>query len=160
MWTLCATVQVLLMFGNAINELILLRANLNALARVRSRAAVKAAASITAQIRIDTSAGLDCYGRPFAPLAVATLRRGRRPPPMTDTGRSLRETRAQPIAGAGIAIVLGGAYGYHLRRTGTRPARQVLPVRAGLPASWKRRIEAEEAAIVKAACPALRKVSR
>lgn len=139
------------MSGSALHDLPLLSANLRKLATVPSRVAKMGAAGITNQIHRDTSSGLDCYGKPFAPLAVSTLRRGRKPPPMVATGRSLDETRARPLSGAGIALVLGGAYEYHLRKTKNRPARQVLPVRAGLPASWKRRLETAERAAVREA---------
>jgi len=126
-----------------ISDLVNLRATLNRLAReVPSRIARRGAQGITNQIHRDTSSGLDCYGRPFVPLAVATIRRGRRPPPMVDTGASLDGTSARPLRGAGIAIVLGGAYQHHLRASGTRPAREVLPVRGPMPASWRRRLDA------------------
>lgn len=128
----------------ALQELPLLSANLRRLAAVPSRVARRGSVALTNQIHTDTASGLDCYGKPFAPLAVSTLRRGRRPPPMVATGASLDATFARPLGGAGIAIVLGGAYEHHLRKTDNRPARQVVPVRAGLPVSWKRRIEAEE----------------
>lgn len=127
--------------ASAMADLTLLRANLNKLARVPSAIAKTAAAGITNQIRIDTSSGLDAYGKPFKPLAVSTIRRGRRPPPMVATGASLDATLAKPLAGAGIAIILGGAYGYHVKSHKTRPSRSVVPERAGLPASWNRRID-------------------
>lgn len=132
----------------ALQDLPLLAANLRTLASVPSRVARRGAVAITNQIHTDTASGLDCYGKPFAPLAVSTLRRGRRPPPMVATGASLDATKARPLSGAGIAIILGGAYEHHLRKTSNRPARQVVPVRAGLPATWKRRIEAEERRVV------------
>lgn len=125
---------------SAIADLPLFAANLRRLAGVRSSIARRGAQGITNQIRIDTSSGLDCYSKPFAPLAVSTIRRGRRPPPMVATGASLDATAAKPLSGAGIAIVLGGAYEHHLRKTASRPARQVVPVRAGLPASWNQRL--------------------
>lgn len=120
----------------ALGKLVAFRANLRRLAGVPSRVARRAAPRITVIIRLNTSAGLDAYGKPFAPLAPSTLARGRHPPPMVDTGRSLAETRARPLSGAGITIEIGGAYVYHVSSYKTRPVRSVVPERAGLPASW------------------------
>ncbi len=144
------------MSGPAINDLILLRANLNRLVRVPSRIARRGAIALTNQVHTDTASGLDCYGKPFAPLAASTVAKGRRPPPMVATGASLDATVFKPMGGAGIAMFLGGAFKHHLRAYKTRPSRQVAPVRAGMPASWKRRIETEERREVLAACPELR----
>jgi hypothetical protein len=148
---------MLLMAGNAIAELGALQANLNKLARVPSRIAATAAQGITIQIHLDTASGLDAYGKPFAPLAVSTLRRGRRQPPMVATGQSLDETRAYPLGGAGIAVVLGGAYKHHVRGYKTRPSRSVVPERSVLPASWNKRLKAAETKAVTDACPELKK---
>lgn len=145
------------MAGNAIEALILFKANLSKLARVPSRVAKTGAAGITNQIQIDTSSGKDCYGKPFAELKASTLAKGRRPPPMVDTGASLDATRARPLGGAGIGVEVGGAYGYHLKSTANRAARQVVPVRAGIPASWSRRLKAAEELAVKQACPEVTK---
>lgn len=139
----------------ALAELALLRANLNRLARVPAVVSRDAARGIKNQIDMDTSSGLDCYGKPFAPLKPSTLAKGRRPPPMVDTGASLEQTSVRPLRGAGIAIVLGGAYEHHLRRTANREARQVVPVRAGIPATWSRRVKQAEELAVKRAAPEL-----
>lgn len=144
------------MGGNAIAELHALRGNLAALTGVPARLAVRGSNRLTRIIRANTSAGLDAYGKPFRALASSTLRRGRKPPPMVDTTLSLSETRARPLAGSGIAIVLGGAYMHHVRSYKTRPARSVLPERSGLPVSWNAALREEEYAAVIAACPALR----
>lgn len=141
------------MSGDALHGLGVLKANLNKLARVRSQVAKRGAQRITLLIQINTSSGLDAYSKPFAPLAVSTLRRGRRPPPMVATGASLDATRAYPMAGAGIAITLGGAYGYHVRSYKTRPVRSPVPERSGLPATWNAALKQEEFSAVKAACP-------
>src|SRR3954463_11000641 len=125
-----------------LRDLVLLRANLDKLSRVPSDIAKDGARGIQNQITMDTSSGLDCYGQPFAALKPSTLAKGRRPPPMVATGKSLDETHVSPLRGAGIGITLGGAFKHHLRRTPNRAARQVAPVRAGLPASWKRRLDA------------------
>lgn len=144
------------MSGDAIAELLTLRGNLARLAGVPARLAQRGAVRITKIIRANTGAGLDAYGEPFAPLAASTLARGRHPPPMTDTGHSLSETRATPLRGSGIAVVLGGAYMHHVRSTANRPVRSVIPERSALPASWSAALREEEFAAVIAACPALR----
>lgn len=145
-----------LLLMSAIDDLVLLRANLNALARVPSRVAADGARGIKNQIDLDTSSGLDCYGRPFAPLRPATVAKGRRPPPMVDTGESLDKTTVRPLRGAGIAVILGGWYQYHLRATANRAARQVVPVRSGLPATWRTRLKTAETMAVKRALPQAR----
>lgn len=144
------------MAGSAIAELHALRGNLAALTGVPARLAERGSTRLTRIIRANTAAGLDAYGKPFRPLAASTLRRGRRPPPMVDTTNSLSETRARPLRASGIAIVLGGAYVYHVQSYKMRPARSVIPERSGLPVSWNAALRAEEYAAVVAACPALR----
>jgi len=142
---------------SAIDDLVLLKANLNKLARVPARASSFAARGIKNQIDLDTSSGLDCYGKPFAPLAPATVAKGRNPPPMVDTGRSLDETTVKPLPGAGVAVHVGGHYPRHLQKTANRPARQVVPVRAGLPASWNKRVKDAEKKAIGEAMPELSK---
>jgi hypothetical protein len=144
------------MSGNAIAELSALRGNLAALTGVPAKLAERGANRLTRIIRANTAAGLDAYGKPFVPLAPATREKGRQPPPMVASGDSLSETRARPLRGSGIAIVLGGAYMHHVRSHKTRPARSVIPERSGLPAAWNAALREEEYAAVVAACPALR----
>lgn len=141
--------------AGVLSDLGALRGNLRRLADVPSRLARRGAHRINVLIQLNTSSGLDAYGKPFAPLAVSTLRRGRRPPPMVATGASLDQTRAFPMSGAGIAITLGGAYPHHVKRHGTRPARSVVPERAGLPATWNAALKQEEFSAIRAACPEL-----
>ena len=147
------------MSGSALRDLPLLSANLRKLAAVPSQVATKAAARLTILVHINTASGLDAYSKPFAPLAVSTLRRGRRPPPMTNTGKSLDETRFTAMGGAGIAMVIGGAYKYHIRSTKNRPARSVAPERSGMPAAWSRVIREVETSVVRIACPELGRAS-
>lgn len=151
--------RLLLVWGvfvsSALTELPLLSANLRRLAGVRSQFARRGAQRLTILVQINTAQGLDAYSKPFAPLAVSTLRRGRRPPPMVHTGRSLDETRFTPLSGAGIAMVIGGAYKYHLKRSGSRPSRAVAPERAGMPAKWTQTLNEVETSVVRIACPEL-----
>lgn len=119
-----------------IRKLGLLQANLRRLAEVPATASREVAEQITGRLDAGFSAGTDPYGRGWAPLAPATLRKGRHPPPLTDTRRLRSGTVARPRAGAGVALLTGDAYGgYH--QTGTRhmPARPILP-RGSMPATW------------------------
>lgn len=143
------------MSGSALAGLEVLSANLNKLARVPSQVATLSAERLTILVHINTSSGLDAYGKPFAPLGVSTLRRGRRPPPMVATGASLDATRFTALGGAGIAMVIGGAYKHHLRSYKTRPVRAVAPERSGMPAKWARTLREVETSVIRIACPEL-----
>lgn len=105
--------------------------------------AVEAAPGINRLLREEFLNGTDPYGRPWAPLRPATLARGRRPPPLTDT-KALRDgTKATPRSGrrAGLVLITGAPYGYfhqvgfRVGKTNVEP-RRVLP-QSGLPAGWK-----------------------
>ena len=128
--------------AGAIAKIGLLRASLEKLARVPRRTAVIAAPLIDKEIKAEFDAGRDPYGKPWADLRPATLARGRRPPPLTDS-RDLRDnTKAIVLSGgrAGIHVVIGAAYGYFAQvgfRVGkTRvPPRRILPA-FGLPKAW------------------------
>jgi len=126
----------------SIADLVNLRTSLERLAReVPAKIAQRAAQGITAQIRQDTQAGLDCYGKPFAPLAPATVKKKGHSRPMLDTERSIAETRATALRGAGITVHVGGHYERHLTQEDDRPAREVAPTRGPLPATWARRVD-------------------
>lgn len=102
------------------------------------RIAERAAVSLRAALEREYATGRTADGRPWAPLAKRTLARGRRPPPLTDTGLMRRGMRAYPAI---KRIVL--AYTtrldiapYHQRGTRYMPARPVLPVSTRLPRTW------------------------
>jgi len=118
----------------------LLAATIRGLLTIPSSASREAAAGIKNQIDLDTSSGLDCYGKPFAPLAASTIAKGREPPPMIATGGSLDQTTVKPSPGAGVNVQLGGHYEHHMKATANRPARRILPVGAR-PATWNARIK-------------------
>jgi hypothetical protein len=92
---------------------------------------------ITRALQSQFRQGVDPYGSPWAPLSPNT--RGRKPPPLTDTGKLKQGTKARPGVGgrAGLHLVLGAEYGI-FHQTGTRnmPARRILPTR-GMPAEWR-----------------------
>ena len=116
---------------------------LERLAYVPRRAAVIAAPLLTRELRKQFRQGVDPYGRPWAPLAASTLAKGRRPPPLTDTGAAAGATKAMVRSGnrAGIHIVFGRGYlyfaqsGFRVGRTIVKP-RRILP-QQGMPAAWR-----------------------
>jgi len=117
------------------------------LASVPSRAAPRAARSIATLIEEEFAHGHDPYGDPWAPLAEATLAKGRTPPPLTDTRAMRRGVQVKPQRGAGIAVTIDAAYAPPHQTgwegpQGSGPARPMLPDRAELPDEWTEAIEA------------------
>ena len=81
--------------------------------------------------------GADPYGETWAPLAPATLAKGRTPPPLTDTG-AMRESLRVAVTETAIVASLENPAGYHQDGTRYMPARPVLPDYArGLPDAWR-----------------------
>jgi len=113
---------------------------LNELATVPSKAAPFAAEAIEQLIQKEFDDGANPYGAAWAPLAPATVARGRSAPPLTDTGE-LRNVSVTAAQGAGIRIELGESYGaFHQVGTGRMPARPILPT-GPLPAEWSAAID-------------------
>lgn len=81
--------------------------------------------------------GADPYGETWAPLAPATLAKGRTPPPLTDTG-AMRESLRVSVTETAIVASIASPAGYHQDGTKYMPARPVLPDYArGLPDAWR-----------------------
>lgn len=81
--------------------------------------------------------GADPYGETWAPLAPATLAKGRTPPPLTDTG-AMRESLRVSVTETAIVASIASPAGYHQDGTRYMPARPVLPDYArGLPDAWR-----------------------
>jgi hypothetical protein len=116
--------------------------NVGRLARVPSRIASTAAPAIAALIDQGFAAGRDPYGQAWAKLRPSTVARGRRPPPLTDTGTMRRGVSVRPMAGAGIAVSFASDIPSIFHQYGTRKmaARPMLP-RGAFPATWARAIE-------------------
>lgn len=117
---------------------------LERLAYVPRRVAVIAAPHISRLLEQQFRDGRDPYGVAWAPLRKSTLARGRRPPPLTDTGRLRGGTVARPRAGgrAGVELRTGAPYGKFAQvgfRVGTARVkpRRIFPDR-GLPREWSR----------------------
>ena len=114
----------------------LLIANLGKLAEVPSQAASAASVQITKSLRAQFVNGVDPYGKPWAALRPSTLRSGRRPPPLTDSGKLAAGTGAKPMGRAGISLTVGAPYGvFHQTGTKNMAKRRILPDGA-MPKAW------------------------
>lgn len=131
---------------NDLSTLTRVRNALRALARVPARMARDGADAINERLRAQATAGTDPYGRPHAPLKRPRVS-GRAGPPLVDSGDSYALTKAKPLSGAGIGITLGGHLKWHMDPTANRPRRAALPL-SGMPATWKRALEAVEQRLV------------
>lgn len=110
---------------------------LRELAQVPSRAAARVALELRAELMRSFAQGTDPYGRRWAPLKPSTLAKGRRPPPLTHTGRGKRGIKFAPLRGAGVSITSSVGYlGTHMRATPDRAARKFLP-EGVLPKRWR-----------------------
>lgn len=79
----------------------------------------------------------DPYNVPWPSLAPSTIRRkGGNTVILSRSGASARAVYAKPLPGGGVTLVAGGASGWHMSPSGTRPARKVLPDR-GIPPEWR-----------------------
>ena len=114
-----------------------LTATLRDLAHVPSQVAKDVSIELNKELQKEYVQGTDPYGKSWAPLKPSTLKKGRRPPPLTDTGKLKSGTRALPLPGAGVAVVVGAPYGaYHQTGTERMAARPILPDR-GMPPKWR-----------------------
>ena len=99
--------------------------------------ALEASIEIYETIQSEFVLGTDPYGETWAPLAPATLAKGRTPPPLTDTG-AMRETLRVDVTEAAIVASMASPAGYHQDGTRYMPARPVLPdYSRGLPDAWR-----------------------
>lgn len=108
-----------------------LKQRLQKLAGVPQRAAVKFAPVLKDFLKAEFAAGVDPFGDPWKPLAGNTLKKGRTPPPLTDTGKA-RDALTVVPSGARDRASLPNYLRYHLQ-TG----RAVLPLRGeAWPDGW------------------------
>lgn len=116
--------------------------NIERLARVPAQAARLAAPAIKWELELEFSRGRDPYGRPWAPLRPTTLARGRKPPPLTDTGKMRGGIEVKPMRGAGIAIAFDDEIPaiFHQRGTRKMAMRPILPTNT-FPAKWNDALE-------------------
>jgi phage gpG-like protein len=137
--------------GGDLGKMGKLEANLRRLAGVPSQVSAEGAEAIKELIEEEFDAGSDAYGNAWAPLAPATLAKGRTPPPLSDTEAMRDSLDVSPMPGAGISITIDQPAGIH--QTGASkgnwrmPARPVLPDRS-FPKAWTDALaEASERAI-------------
>ncbi len=123
--------------ANDFKSLDRLAATLRDLAHIPSQVSTEVSKEISKELTKEYTSGSDPYGKPWAPLKPSTLKKGRHPPPLTDTGRMKSGTKAVPLPGAGVGIVVGAPYGvYHQTGTKNMEARPILPNK-GMPAKWR-----------------------
>lgn len=137
-------------FNGNMNGLGQLARNIARLGEVPSRVARDGAAGIARHIDHQFDSGTDPYGRPWAPLRPATLRRGRHAPPLTDTHAMRDGIAVRPQAGAGIAITFASDVpaGFHQGGTVNMVARKILP-EGTLPRTWNEALSGAAGAAVK-----------
>lgn len=116
--------------------------NVGRLARVPAQVARLAAPAIKWELELEFSRGRDPYGRPWAPLRPTTIARGRKPPPLTDTGKMRSGLVVAPMQGAGIAITFDDEIPaiFHQRGTRWMAMRPILPTNT-FPAKWNEALE-------------------
>lgn len=109
---------------------------LRSIAKVPSQSSKVVSAAISRRIKADFRKGVDPYGKAWKPLAKSTLAKGRKPPPLTDTGKGKRGITVHPTQGAGIKVVSSVSYmDYHLGKAPGIRSRWNLPIRPFLPDS-------------------------
>lgn len=115
------------------------------LPKIPSQASLFVATKIETQVQADFDAGVNPYGRPWRPLAKATLAKGRHPPPLTDTYKGRAGVRVNPLPSAGVEITSRVAYmGIHQAGSDRIPRRQFVPtVSQGLPKRYRDLYEVE-----------------
>lgn len=124
--------------------------SLRDLVKVPTQIAPVVAKRIKKDIERYFSAGTDPYGKPWASLKESTIRKGRTPPPLTDTRAGRRGIKVAPMRGAGIKITSDVGYMvYHMRATEHRAARKFLP-EGVMPANWFKIWQQELDKIIKA----------
>jgi hypothetical protein len=121
--------------------------SLERLAVVPRQLAVAAAPEITRLQRAQYAAGTDPYGKAWKALAASTIKKGRRPPPLTDTRRMKNTTITIPLFAGRIGLrhFVHAPYGIHHQHGAPRanlPKREILPTR-GLPPSWRIVLDAQ-----------------
>lgn len=116
-----------------------LAAALRELSKVPAQISKDYARWSTQRLREGYAEGKDPFGNSWAPLAKATLARGRTPPPLTDTTAMRDSTEAVPAPGAGVTFKIGPWYAvihYEGAPAANIPAREMLP-HGGLPPKWR-----------------------
>ena len=79
------------------------------LPRLMSQASTDAAEYLEDVIEAQFAEGVDAYGNPWRELAESSIRRGRTPPPGTDT-EALRAVHVTPLQSAGVLVEFSEDY--------------------------------------------------
>jgi hypothetical protein len=119
------------------------------LARVPAIVAEKASPVIAGLIQAEFDAGRSPYGETWAALRPSTVKRGRRPPPLTDT-RAMRDSTKVAPGGAGIVGSINSKPAvFHQYGTSKMAARQIFPEAELVPTAWCEELDkATEAAVL------------
>lgn len=124
-----------------------LSARLGDLAEVPSRIASAVSEQLEQAIQDEFDEGTDPYDGVWAPLAPATVAKGRTPPPLTDTAAMRSTLVVRPLSGAGVGITIDHPALPHQAGwdgpLSSGPARPILPARGELPEGWIEIVERE-----------------
>ena len=101
--------------------------NLRRLAEVPSRSSKFAAEQLATAIDHQFTNGVDPYGNPWAPLKPSTLKKGRTPPPLTDTHATRDSVDVTPMSGAGIKVTIDFPAEIHQKGSENMEARKIFP---------------------------------
>jgi len=112
-----------------------MREALERIARVPEVASRLLAPVLTTYAREQFAASHDPYGRPWAKLAPATVRKKGHDRILIDTGETAATIQAVPWGSRSVAGVRIRTMGWHQYPTAHRPARPILPT-GPLPPRW------------------------
>lgn len=123
-------------------------AALKTLAKIPAQVAGRAAPRITERMKQDTGAARDPYGRPYAPHALATVKRWGAHPLLDLSGAGIDSLDAKPLPGAGISVTADEHMVFTQAGTPTQEVRAVFPNTPQLPVAWNRILEDETEAVI------------
>lgn len=91
---------------------------------------------ISWDIQANFDLGRDPYRKTWAPLAPSTIKRGRFPPPLTDTRKGRQGVKVKPMQSGGIKLLNSVDYmGIHQKGAPNIPRRSFFPDNT-LPKRW------------------------
>jgi hypothetical protein len=109
---------------------------LTSLAGVPSQVARTVAKRISWDIQANFDLGRDPYRKAWHPLAPSTIKRGRFPPPLTDTRAGRQGVKVKPMQSGGIKLLNSVDYmGFHQKGEGQK-RRSFFPDNT-LPKKWQ-----------------------
>ena len=103
--------------------------------------AIKGAVAINKVVEQQFAAGVDPDGRSWADLKAATVKKGRKPPPLTASGKMRRMAKAVPSAKGTITEKIPFPAPIHQAGSANMAARRMVPVGNFLPLSWSQPLE-------------------